>query len=755
MRNQINNKEAKNNPTHCDIKCGNNMTLTSLRQIHGVGPSVENKLLSYFGSEHEALSAIRGSRISEISSIDGIGERFALSLCRNLHYKETGEQIQDFLKTEDTIVLYNRIINIIGRFGNTFYSRSKLYLFFPLPITALDKIRERQRLTSLGQNFHSMISTSVHTISEYDSLLNQLSPLKEHTDSIDTASRTIATTDKSIYNEMVANEVGKYCEILFIDDYERIYENLSREDEVIWVGNDYMVDDTLPNVVSISESQCRDLDQLIPEKTLVFFAQNKKTLEAIANLAMLLEILPMDEREKYVDNIALESLIKMGEKLKGLDETGEPDENLNEEFNRLLKSASTFDTILDEVLIKLNDELEKKLQDTTVQLEGEKILSLLKGLSKEDQGYSHQSGQKDLREYLDDELYLAVEEIVNRSELDLISRLNLMNEEIEYLTGIFPRELKFPIDPQDDVKLRFKEYIRKKRTAKAFELKVALAKTLGTYKSVAQEAMHRMLELDYLLMIGKFANIYNLVLPNILENKGTGLFVQNGKNLFLVQQELRSLLKVEPVSYGVGEVGKLSNEIKGEKIVLLSGANSGGKTTLLTTIAIITILSQMGLPVPCSKASVGGFKELHYYRKSTGHVNAGAFESTLRMLSQMIMSPNSRLVLADEMESISEPGASARVIAAFLDLLGRSPDSVGIFVTHLAQEIEKHCKNDLRIDGIEAKGLSDNLELLVDRTPQYYKYAKSTPELIVQRLQHISKGSEKDIYSYILEAFNS
>ncbi len=189
--------------------------------------------------------------------------------------------------------------------------------------------------------------------------------------------------------------------------------------------------------------------------------------------------------------------------------------------------------------------------------------------------------------------------------------------------------------------------------------------------------------------------------------------------------------------------------------MLLSGANSGGKTTLLTTIAIITILSQMGLPVPCSKASVGGFKELHYYRKSTGHVNAGAFESTLRMLSQMIMSPNSRLVLADEMESISEPGASARVIAAFLDLLGRSPDSVGIFVTHLAQEIEKHCKNDLRIDGIEAKGLSDNLELLVDRTPQYYKYAKSTPELIVQRLQHISKGSEKDIYSYILEAFNS
>jgi dsDNA-specific endonuclease/ATPase MutS2 len=136
-------------------------------------------------------------------------------------------------------------------------------------------------------------------------------------------------------------------------------------------------------------------------------------------------------------------------------------------------------------------------------------------------------------------------------------------------------------------------------------------------------------------------------------------------------------------------------------------------------------------------------------------MNAGAFESTLRTLSKMIMSPNSRLVLADEMESISEPGASARVIAAFLDLLGRSTDSVGIFVTHLAQEISKYTKENLRIDGIEARGLSENLELIVDRTPKYHKYAKSTPELIVQRLHRISKGSEKDIYSYILEAFDS
>ncbi|MCK4848064.1 MAG: hypothetical protein KAT16_03480, partial [Candidatus Heimdallarchaeota archaeon] len=294
---------------------------------------------------------------------------------------------------------------------------------------------------------------------------------------------------------------------------------------------------------------------------------------------------------------------------------------------------------------------------------------------------------------------------------------------------------------------------RKKRTSKAFELKVKLAKSLSVFEEEAQKGLQVMLEMDYLLMIGKFANTYKLVLPVIIEGKGTGIYFREGKNLFLAQQEIKGQISVDAVSYAVGEVGRKNNIVNGERIVLLSGANSGGKTTLLVAIAVITILSQMGFPVPCEYAIIGGFKELHYYRKSSGHMNAGAFESTLRTLSKMILSPNSRLVLADEMESISEPGASARVIAAFLDLLGRSPDSVGIFVTHLAKEIAKYCKEEIRIDGIEAKGLSENLELLVDRTPKFYNYAKSTPELIVQRLQQISEGSEKEIFSYILEAF--
>ena len=128
------------------------------------------------------------------------------------------------------------------------------------------------------------------------------------------------------------------------------------------------------------------------------------------------------------------------------------------EWNRLQDEVIKLKT-----QVQYYQQVEKTLQDTTIHLGGEKILSLLKGLTAEEQGFNSASSRSDLREYLDDELYLAVEEIVTSSEQELITKLHLIDDETEYLNGIFPRELKYPIDPQEDIKNRFTDFIRKKR----------------------------------------------------------------------------------------------------------------------------------------------------------------------------------------------------------------------------------------------------------------------------------------------------
>ncbi len=731
------------------------MIVTNLRDIRGIGPSVAEKLIAAFGSEEAVLIALRESRIAEISSIEGIGERFSLTLCRNLHYQETGEKIENFLKTDEGIHLYNRIARIISQFANTSYSRSKLFLQFPLPISTFDKIKDRQRMTQKAFNLLSLIKKSPNSINDYDSLLRHLSPLKEQYSQIDTASRVVITTDKNIYEELTTNEIGSHCDIILLEELNHVSEFIGGYDEVIWIGSSVLIEEGFPNIVTISETYRNDITQIIPEKVLSYFARNKRTLESISNLAKLLNTIPLEEVKLFIDDLDLKQLIAMGENLVNLEESGEPVQNLNEEYSRLLSVEANFESKLNEILVMLNEELENKLQETTVHLGGEKIIALLKGISEEEQGYSIEARRSDLREYLDNDLFLTVEEIINKAEEKLIRELELKNDELDYITGILPRELRFPIEVNEDISHRMKTYLRQKRAISAFDLKVSLAKTLRNYESISKKALNCMFEFDYVLMIGKFAYKFDLVLPQLIESQSTGLLVEEGRNLFLVKEEKEGVIKVSPVSYAVGEVGKIDNIVRGERIILLSGANSGGKTTLLVSVAIMIILGQMGFPIPCKSAFIGGFKELHYYRKSAGQMDAGAFEKTLRNLSKMIMSPNARLVLADEMESISEPGASARVIAAFLDLLAHSPHSVGIFVTHLAQEIAKYSREAIRIDGIEAHGLSDDLELIVNRTPIYYKYAKSTPELIVRRLQRISTGEEKEIYSYILKAFET
>jgi DNA mismatch repair protein MutS2 len=112
------------------------------------------------------------------------------------------------------------------------------------------------------------------------------------------------------------------------------------------------------------------------------------------------------------------------------------------------------------------------------------------------------------------------------------------------------------------------------------------------------------------------------------------------------------------------------------------------------------------------------------------------------------------LILADELEAITEPGAGARIIAGMLLAAESQADTTMMLVTHLAPSIlEATGRDDLRVDGIEATGLDADLELMVDRTPKRNHLARSTPELIVKRLVERSEGHAQSLFRDILTMF--
>ncbi len=182
-------------------------------------------------------------------------------------------------------------------------------------------------------------------------------------------------------------------------------------------------------------------------------------------------------------------------------------------------------------------------------------------------------------------------------------------------------------------------------------------------------------------------------------------------------------------------------------VALLTGANSGGKTTLIETLAQTAYLAHLGLPVPAEHATLPLLDGLAYYERPR-QLGAGAFEGFLTTIQDVLLTDENVLVLADELEAMTELEAASAILAEVVTRLD-ARDAPAVLVTHLAPYILEHVT--ARTDGIQAKGLDEDDELMVDRTPRIGTVARSTPELILQRLRNRSKPPQRDLYASMLE----
>ena len=131
----------------------------------------------------------------------------------------------------------------------------------------------------------------------------------------------------------------------------------------------------------------------------------------------------------------------------------------------------------------------------------------------------------------------------------------------------------------------------------------------------------------FLLSLARFAAECDLTRPTIVDD---GVAVRNARNLFVSGS-------VQPVSYAIGNhslsggsgVATAEAPPAGDRVSVLTGANSGGKTTLLETVCAVALLASMGLPVPAEEAEVGAFDRIVFHRRHASF-NAGVLESTLR-----------------------------------------------------------------------------------------------------------------------------
>jgi hypothetical protein len=234
-------------------------------------------------------------------------------------------------------------------------------------------------------------------------------------------------------------------------------------------------------------------------------------------------------------------------------------------------------------------------------------------------------------------------------------------------------------------------------------------------------------DIAFRVSLARFAVAFDLTAPEFAPPGTDRLAVRGARNLGLAADDG----DVQPVDYGLGDHTLDVQAPTGDRVSVLTGANSGGKTTLLETLAQVALLAHMGLPVPADAAQVSEVDRLVFHRRHASF-NAGVLESTLRSVVPPLTSGGSTLMLVDEFEAITEPGSAADLLHGLVTLTVER-GALGAFVTHLAEDLEP-LPDVARTDGIFAEGLTPDLELEVDYQPRFGTLGRSTPEFIVSRL---------------------
>lgn len=238
---------------------------------------------------------------------------------------------------------------------------------------------------------------------------------------------------------------------------------------------------------------------------------------------------------------------------------------------------------------------------------------------------------------------------------------------------------------------------------------------------ILKEILELLLFFDFISGVSQYMK-ENFEFPKSSEN----IIIEKSNNVFLENPQ--------PISFN------LKDEIK---CSILTGANSGGKTTLIEHLLQLVSLHQIGLPTS-GKIEMPLFEEIYYFAKNKGSNLKGAFETLLTQMSK-IKPGNKTLILADEIEAVTEPGVAGNIISATAKYYIQK-NCFLVIATHLGYEIQKILPENSRIDGIEATGLTEDFELIVNHNPVLGRLANSTPELIVEKM---AKKEQKDYFKFL------
>lgn len=266
--------------------------------------------------------------------------------------------------------------------------------------------------------------------------------------------------------------------------------------------------------------------------------------------------------------------------------------------------------------------------------------------------------------------------------------------------------------------------IRKKLSAK-----------IGPFVEMLQQSLLKIAKLDVLLAKAYLAIKYELCRPHIcLENT-------NLQQLF--NPQIQAFLKEKNKNYQPIDI------CLKQEVTLITGANMGGKSVLLKTIAITQYLMQFGFYVPCKKAEIQP-KELILLTIGDGQdemQGLSSFGAEMLVLNRIINYANEGkkiLALIDEPARTTNPTEGKALVKAMCELLNEKK-AMSLITTHYSG-INVKCKK-LRVRGFDDKKISGKLDIHQMEDYMDYTLVEDNEQQVPQEALRIAEmlGTSKEL----------
>lgn len=202
----------------------------------------------------------------------------------------------------------------------------------------------------------------------------------------------------------------------------------------------------------------------------------------------------------------------------------------------------------------------------------------------------------------------------------------------------------------------------------------ALSDNLRARGEELSQSWEILLELDHLKARARWGRGLQARVPEI--SPGVELVIVQGRHPLLARH-----LEVVPLDLRLGEA-------EGDRVLLISGPNAGGKTVAMKTAGLFALLPRLGLPLPCGEGTripllatvltdIGDQQSIEN--------DLSTYSSHLaRMRVILEQGPLPGLFLVDELGSGTDPEEGSAVAMAFLERMLLSP-GLTVVSTHLGQ----------------------------------------------------------------------